>query len=308
MKSALDIVTEIAERDPLYRPAFSNSIMLFNAFGQSDKAQQLIDRMEAFDPDNPDLYLARATNYLYSGRAGESLLEMEELAKLGPVDGVANMFMSVGLMLTGQAERAIDEGSVYWRPSALYEVGRVDEAMELAYEHARSGSPQSLFTMLVLEGRAKELVDYLEERWPSLDAFAAETPGEDGGYSVMHDIALAYRAVGNRAQADKALQIVQRRLDLLTEQGVNFVGLSINTASQHALLGNVDEAFEFLEEAVDGGASAPTDPYETAPHFQALFDDPRFPAVRARMLANFNANREVLRLPPYDDNYQVMAE
>jgi len=33
MRSALEIVTEIAERDPLYRPAFSNSIALFNSFG-----------------------------------------------------------------------------------------------------------------------------------------------------------------------------------------------------------------------------------------------------------------------------------
>jgi len=308
MKSALEIVTDIAERDPLYRPAFSNSIVLFNAFGQPDKAQALIDRIEAFDPDNPDLFLARATNYLYSGRAGESLLEMEERAKLGQMSGVANAFISIGLLQTGQAERAIDEGSVYLRPGALYAVGRVDEALQLAYEHARSGSPESLFYMLVLEGRAKELVDYLEERWPSLAAFAAETPGQDGGYSVMHDIALAYRAVGNRAQSDNALQIAQQRLDLLTEQGVDFVGLSMNKATQHALLGNIDEAFELLEEAVDAGVSSPTDPYETAPHFEALFDDPRFAVVRAKMLVNFNANREVLKLPPYDDNYQVMAE
>ncbi len=308
MRSALAIVTEIAERDPLYRPAFSNSLMLFNAFGQSDKAQELVDRIEAFDPDNPDLYLARATNYMYSGRVGEGLREMEERAKLGSMSGVASGFISMGLLQTGQAERAINEGSVYWRPGALYAVGRVDEALELAYEHARSGTQQSLFFILVREGRAKELVDYLEERWPSLGAFAAETPGGDGGYSVMHDIAMAYRAVGNRAQADEALQLVQQRLDLLTEQGVNFIGLSYNKAAQHALLGNIDEAFAYLGEAVDAGISPPTDPYETAPEFEALFDDPRFPALRARMLASFNANREVLNLPPYGDNYQVMAE
>ena len=64
----------------------------------------------------------------------------------------------------------------------------------------------------------------------------------------------------------------------------------------------------YLEEAVDAGISLPTDPYETAPELQALFDDSRFPILRARMLAGFNANREVLNLPPYGDNYQVMAE
>jgi TolB-like protein/tetratricopeptide (TPR) repeat protein len=308
MKSALEIVTEIAERDPLYRPAFSNSIMLFNAFGQPDKAQALVERIEEFNPDNPDLHMARGINYMYSGRAGEGLREMEEYTSRTTASGVAKFFVSIGLLNTGQAERAVEEGSIFWRPDALYTVGRVDEAIELAYQHARAGSPESLFFMLVREGRAKEMIDYLEERWPSLAAFAAENPGSDGGYSVMHDIALAYRAVGNRARADDALQLSQQRLDLLIEEGVNHIGLSMNMAAQQSLLGNVDTAFEYLDEAVDEGASSATDPYKTAPEFEALFDDPRFPGVRARMLANFNANREVLKLPPYDDNYQVMAE
>jgi len=308
MRSALEILTKIAERDPLYRPAFSNAMMLFNAFGRSDEAQQLIDRIEAFDPDNPDLFLARATNYMYSGRMGEGLKEMEERAKLGEMSGVANMFIGAGLIQTGQAERALDEGSAFLRPGALYNVGRVDEAIELAYEHARAGNPFSLFSMLVRENRAKEMVDYLEERWPSLAAFAAENPGGDGGYSIMLDIALAYRAVGNYARADEALQFSQRRLDLLTEQGVDFSGLWYNKAAQHALLGNVDAAFEYLDKAVDGGVSSPVDPYEQSPEFEALFEDQRFPVVRAKMLANFNASREVLNLPPYGENYQVMAE
>jgi hypothetical protein len=252
--------------------------------------------------------MARGINYMYSGRAGEGLREMEEYTSRTTASGVAKFFVSIGLLNTGQAERAVEEGSIFWRPDALYTVGRVDEAIELAYQHARAGSPESLFFMLVREDRAKEMIDYLEERWPSLAAFAAENPGSDGGYSVMHDIALAYRAVGNRARADDALQLSQQRLDLLTEEGVNHIGLSMNMAAQQSLLGNIDTAFEYLDAAVDEGASSATDPYKTAPEFEALFDDPRFPGVRARMLANFNANREVLKLPPYDDNYQVMAE
>jgi len=308
MRSALEILMEIAERDPLYRPAFSNAMMLFNAFGRSDEAQQLIDRIEAFDPDNPDLFLARATNYMYSGRMGEGLKEMEERAKLGEMSGVAKVFISAGLMQTGQAERALDEGSTFFLPGALYNVGRVDEAIELAYEHARAGNPYSLFSMLVRESRAKEMVDYLEERWPSLAAFAAENPGGDDGYRIMLDIAIAYRAVGNYARADEALQFSRRRLDLLTEQGVDFAGLWYNKAAQNALLGNVDAAFEYLDKAVDGGVSSPVDPYEQWPEFEALFEDQRFPVLRAKLLANFNANREVLNLPPYGENYQVMLE
>jgi len=224
------------------------------------------------------------------------------------MSGVANLFISLGLLRTGQAERAIDEGSIYWRPDALYDAGRVAEAIELAYEHARAGSPEALFEMLVREDRGKELVDYLEERWPSMTAFAEENPGGDGGYPIMHDIALAYRAVGNRAKADEALQLAQQRIDILTEEGVSFIGLWMNTAAQHALLGDIDASFEYLDRAVEAGALSPSDPYEQSPELAALFDDARFPGIRARMLANFNANRAVLNLPPYDDNYQVMAQ
>ena len=308
MKSALQIVTEIAERDPLYRPAFANSIMLFNAFGQSDKAQALLDRMEAFNPDNPDLYMARAIDYMYSGRMGEGLLQFEELAKLGPVSGTAKFFTGAAFIQTGQAERALDEGSIYARPGALYALGRVDEAIEAAYEQARGGEPEFLFGILAREGRSQELVDYLEERWPSLAAFAAENRGGDEGYSVMFNIALAYRAIGNTANANSALQFSQQRLDVLAEQGIDNFGFTYNLAAQHAMLGEVDLAFQYLDEAIAAGLTSSADPYDNSPELAALFDDTRFPGARARILANFNANREVLKLPPYDENYQVMAE
>ena len=119
---------------------------------------------------------------------------------------------------------------------------------------------------------------------------------------------MAYRAIGNPARAEEALQFAQRRLDLLTEQGVDFAGLWLNTAAQHALLGNADAAFEQLDKAANAGFAYSRDPYDQSPEFAALFEDPRFPAVRAKMLANFNANREVLNLPPYGENYQVMVE
>jgi hypothetical protein len=60
----------LVERDPLYRPAFGNAIQMFNNFGRQEKAEALLKRIEAFDPDNPDLLLARATNLVYSGRYG----------------------------------------------------------------------------------------------------------------------------------------------------------------------------------------------------------------------------------------------
>lgn len=308
MHSALEILLQIAERDPLYRPAFSNAMQMFNAFGKTEEAEALLSRIAAFDPDNPDLYLARATNLMYSGRVGESLLEMEERIKLGPMSGVGQMLISIGLLGTGQSERALTEGSSYWRPVALYDLGRVDEATELAYEHARSGNPYSLLYMLPRQGRSKELVDFLEERWPTLGAFATEHPGGDGGYDVMMDIALAYRNTGNRTREQQALELVRKRLELVEKEGVDFVGFDINSAIYFAAVGEIDKSIAYLQKAVERGANARVDPIVDSPQLVVLADDPRYPLIRAGMLANFNSNREVLGLPPYDDNFQVMAD
>ena len=62
LTGALEILEEMTNRDPLYRPAFSNAMQLFNSAGQPEKAEALLERMTAFDPDNPDIILARATS------------------------------------------------------------------------------------------------------------------------------------------------------------------------------------------------------------------------------------------------------
>ncbi|MDZ7643296.1 MAG: hypothetical protein U5K76_03070 [Woeseiaceae bacterium] len=305
MRSSLDILREIAERDPLYRPAFSNAMQLFDAFGLDDEAEQLLKRIEAFNPDNPDLYLARATRYMYAGEMGKGLQQLEELSNLGPMSGVEQVFLSIGLLGTGQPERAVTEGSVYFRPGALYALGRKDEAIALAYEHARGGDPESLFYMLVVENRNQELVNYLEERWPSLAAFANEYPGGDNGYDLMMTVALAYRRIGDETLADEALEFVDARMQRLESEGIDNRIFTASKASYLAMRGDIDGALDYLQEAVAEGLSVAMDPAVAYPEFSILLGDPRFDEIKTSMLENLNYNRRILELPPFDENYQA---
>ncbi len=302
---AMEIIEDLVERDPLYRPAFSNAMQMFNNFGQQDKAEALLKRMEAFDPDNPDLLLARATNLLYAGRSGEGLKIMEERRELGNMSGVGKIFLSIGLMETGQFERATTEGSPYWQPGALYATGRIDDAFDLAHDQARGGDPGNLFDLLVRANRERELVDYLEERWPSLSAFASENPGGDFGWGTMEAVAIAYSNTGNVARLDEAMQFVDRRLISLAEQGISNAFFSLNLATHAALMGDIETAFAHLEAAVDGGWVAVGEPADVAPGLRALVDDPRYAGLETRMLASVNADRQLLGLEPLDENYQV---
>jgi TolB-like protein len=304
-KGSLEVLVDIAERDPLYRPAFTNAIMTFNAFGRLDAAEALLQRIEAFDSSNPDLYTARATNFLFSGHNGEGLQQMEISRELDAMSGVEKLILSIGLNNTMQFERTVEEGSLYWRPYALYEVGREDEAFELAYALASSGLPDSLFYLLNRAGRSKEVTDYFEERWPTLATFAEENVGDEYGYAIMSDVALAYSRTGNQDRFNEAMSFIDRHAARLDEQGVDNFFYSASRAADYALLGDVDTAIEYLERAANRGWTVAGVPDEIVPAFAVLADDPRYQELEMVMLNNMNRDREIVGLPPLNANYQV---
>ena len=308
MSGALEIIEAMTERDPLYPPAFSNAMMMFNNFGLQDKATALLKRMEAFDPDNPNLLLARATNFTYSGRAGESLQTMELRRELGDMSGVGEIFLSIGLLNTGQFERATEEGSKFWRASALYALGRKEEALELAYEYAATGFPEDLFQFLIQEGREQDLIDYLEERWPSIVTFADENSGDAFGFSIMSDVALAYRRVGNQDRYEEAMMLADRRISSLAEQGIENFVFSGNRAVHLALSDDKEAAFEQLESAVEAGWVRFGPLEEAVPALVVLVDDPRFARIEAAILENINVNRAVVGLQPLNADFSVTVD
>ena len=119
-KGSMEVLVDVVERDPLYRPAFANAIMQFNAYGTPEKAEALLRRIEAFDSSNPDLYSARAINFIFSGRSGEGLQQMELNREMDEMSGVEQFILSGGLANTMQFERVIEEGSSFVKPYALY--------------------------------------------------------------------------------------------------------------------------------------------------------------------------------------------
>jgi TolB-like protein len=302
---SLEVLKDIAERDPLYRPAFANAMTTFNAFGMQDEAQELLQRLESFDSSNPDLYTARAVNFMYSGRNGEGLQQMEMGRELDEISGVEEVFLSVGLANTMQFERVIEEGSPFWRPFALYETGQHEEAFALAHHQASSGFPGNLFYLLNKADRSKELTNYLEERWPTLETFAAENGGDEYGYVIMADVALAYSRIGNQDRFNQAMLIIDQHAARLDEQGVDNLFYSANRAIDFALRGDADIAIEHLEDAASRGWTTAGAPAEVLPALAVLVDDPRFQEIEIAVLNNMNHDREIVGLPPLNANYEV---
>ena len=304
-KGGLEILVDLAERDPLYRPAFANAIMAFNSFGKPDEAEALLQRIEAFDPSNPDLYSARAVNFLFSGRNGEGLQQMEMNRELDEMSGVEENLLSIGLSNTMQFERVLEEGSPYWKSYALYETGQHDEAIVLAEEQASSGFPGDLFYLLNRSGRSKEVTDYLEERWPTLTTFAAENVGDEYGYNIMTDVALAYSRIGNQDRFNEAMFFIEQHMTKLDEQGIDNLFYSANRAADYALLGDADAAIEHLQQAASGGWTTSGVPSVVVPALASLADDPRYQEVEVTILNNMNRDREIVGLPLLNADYEV---
>ena len=307
LTGALKILEEMTNRDPLYRPAFTNAMQMFNSAGQPEKAEALLERMTAFDPDSPDIILARATHYLFSGRAGESLSLMEKRRDMGEMSGIANVYLSAGLNRTGQFERATEEGSPFLKVLPLYNVGRKDEAYELAYRFAGEGSLGDLFTLFIREGRDRDLTDFLEERWPSVAAFAEENRGNEFGYDTLSQVAFAYMRQGNDERFEDAMMRIDQHFENMQSQGIDNFAFSASVALHNAMRGDIDSAFDILSSAIDRGWSTTGEPTVVEPRLTLMADDPRFELARATMLMTLNRDREIVGLPPYGDYSQVIA-
>ncbi len=305
-RAALQIVEQMMQRDPLYRPGFFSGVLRFNDFGQEDNAQALLDKFRGYNPNSPVLLSAEAVHHLYNGRAAEGVRLAEQARELEPENGTTHFWLTIGMLQTFQIERIAEEGvDSFAKVQALDRLGHRDEAFELAFELARDFGSGPLFNQYNRADRSKGLVDYLEERWPSLNSFAADNPHNRLGYNVMAAVALAYSRAGNDERFDEALMLVENAMSKVSDQGIdNFIFL-IENAKYLALAGEYEHAVSQLEQAVDSGWLGIAPIAVNQPIFEPLQDRPRFAAVEAAMIRKINVERESLGLKAVDPLNQL---
>jgi TolB-like protein/Tfp pilus assembly protein PilF len=298
--SSLALIEDMTERDPLYRPAFGNGVQKFNDFGQPEKAQALIDRFRTFDPNDAQLLQADAIHRFYRGDVASGYPLAEKAVQLAPTDNVTRFVWSVALLQSWQIEELAETGLDGFRVDALDALGNRDKAFQLAFEQADEGDLENLLILMNRAGRSKDVTDYVEERWPTLNAFAADYPKGGTGHAVMAELAYAYARAGNTEKSDKAIAFVEKAMTDLSEQGVDQFVYMMEYAKYYALISDHDMALSWLEKSVERGLQTYAPLATLIPVLESLREDPRFIKIEAMMIDNINEDRLAIGLEPID--------
>jgi TolB-like protein/Tfp pilus assembly protein PilF len=298
---ALAVLQDLVARDPLYRPGVSNLVFLYGQVGRHDAASALLEATRPYFPNDPTVAQLEANLSLSHGKFARALQRTEPTLELQPNDRVLRVFHSRALAGTHQYERLAAEGYRGWKALGLRHLGRTEEASMLAWDVGPGENIGWLLDFLNATGRSGELIQYLEQQWPSLDAFEVTYPASGYfGYAEMNAVALAYRRAGDQDKFADAMQRVRQAHDSLAAQGLRNPDLWLAEAAWHAMAGRQQECLQHLAAAIDGGLVLSSRIADDMPYFGDLEGDPEYEAIQARMIEHLNAERAALSLEPLE--------
>ncbi len=298
--AARQVVMDMIERDPLYRPGIRNAINSFNLFGQQEQALAHLDKIRPLIPNDPTIQSSEAAIYWTLGNLAQSTALNDSALVVQSSNSVARLTRSALWINAHQYERAVTEGEEWHPIFALTFLGRDEEASILAFKRADELSDvATLFTFLNISDRPQELIDYLEQRWPDLDSVREEFPPYGGlGDMIMLDVALAYSRAGNQQRFNEALDLAATVHENLKNQGVKRTFFLMNESSRQSLAGNQEGSLDYLDRDISGGLSTASRITQRWPYLEPLEGNPRFEAIQARMIEHLNRERVQLGLEP----------
>jgi TolB-like protein/Tfp pilus assembly protein PilF len=301
LREATRIREDILVRDPLYLPAIANVLDDYTLYGDLEKSQALMNRIRAYMPASRTMVSWDGVLLFVSGRLADSLPYFESAYEMEPENANSIGQLSRALMYSWQYERLTEMPLNEFRVVALTRLNRIDEASKVAWDLADSDHYVfPLAGLLVHQGEYAELIEFVESRWPDLQAFEAAYPERDGWSEncYLGLIAFSYQRLGNVQKFDEAMSRFKAALDYQRNNGANNHWFAFAEAVYAVLAGDHDTALSRLARSFEGGANPGPQLSKFWPMFEPLQDDPRYESVVKNMEDHVNSERVKLGLEP----------
>jgi len=299
-RRSLEILVKMVDRDPLYRPAFTNTVVGYNLFGMQEKSWALIERLRPFIPGDESILFSEANTWLSMGKPSKAIPIYDRILTDQPNVAPSRFRLSLSLIQTGQFERLSKEGLGGFRVIGLTALKRNEEANLMAEKMSATGDIIPMLIFLSRTGQNERLVNLLRLRWPDLDAFETDFPNDGEGHWLMLNMAQAFSKTGNGEQARDALARVRIAHDKSIKQGIVSAFLIFQEARYYTHMGDQEEAINQLQQAAELPAMVACPLAEFWPVFESLRGHSRFESTQARLIENMNQERASLGLDPLE--------
>ena len=280
------LLRQVLEIDPAYVPAMDELITVYiNQAHSGDKpytegyelARALTLEGQQIEPDSGRMYAQMAWIKTFYDNDLQAAADMFTRAlELSPTDTALLGDTSSFLMTLGRLDEAIAVGKYAVARDPIHPVaqvnlgriltsaGRLDEAIAtyhsaLQLSPGYSGGQFELAVALILNGTPGMALEVLPEE--SVELYR------------WFGFALAHHALGSHAESDQDLS---NMLELQAEDPSMYI------AQVHAFRDEVDRAFEWIDKSVESGHPELAEIHINS-LFKNLYEDPRWPALLARI-------------------------
>ncbi len=300
LREALEIREQTFERDPLHSANINNLQQTYVIMGQSEKALEMLDKVQDFQPNNARLLSEYGQVKYMTGHLAQAQSFLKQSHELEPRNEVGRIWFGFALLASRQYEQMAEVAPDFVATWALSRLGRTEEALILGKQATATGRSPTFYFMALLEsGRFDELIQELESRWPSLEDFEKTWPSRGYGNGRMASIAQAYRELGNQEKFNEAMALLKDSLDAQQAEGADNWLLDFSYARYAILSDDHDAAISYLEKGFQKGGYLDTVNASAFPIFRPLDGNPRYEAAKAAMNARLELELDKMNSDPF---------
>jgi len=301
---ALDLFRKALDIDPFMRQATLDEAVTMGSLGDVTGALNGFERLTAAHPDFSAGYSAYGLYQARLGRLDEAAVLLGKAFELSP-DPFSALYLWAVRMELGDTEAAralrdrikgADLFDALRKALGFAAAGKYADELQLLEKSVRAGTDGGRFVhaaaiLALAQKDPQRALDLLQQRFPTL--FAGETINVLN-FAAALDLAVAWQATGNTAEADGLLKRVAAFLEGPSAPKLPL--FLVAKAQAHALQGALDQAMVELDQAFDAGfrltwavlaATRPGQlnpfPIEIDPRLGALRGDPRFVSWLSRI-------------------------